>query len=239
MQYCSACQKALATVFVLDMREGAVAAQHNLCQSCAEQQGVVQPKPTALKLPQELLEDLLSAAPKAPGEGKRKAAKEGPACPGCGLTAAEFRTRGRLGCPRCYQTLRVALLPLLERLHDATTHRGRCLVRGAQRAEVPGPEAPIKEATIKEALTKEALTKEATPKKVGPGEAAPTKAADAPAPGGGPAAVKVETLSELKVRLAAAIQAEKYEEAANLRDQIKKREAGKRGAETDQAGGGA
>ena len=65
-QFCTACQKAMATVFVLDMREGAVVGQHHLCQGCAEQQGVVQAKTNPLKLPQELLEDLLGAAAKAP-----------------------------------------------------------------------------------------------------------------------------------------------------------------------------
>ncbi len=38
----------------------------------------------------------------------------------------QFRSRGRLGCPRCYEMFRQSLLPLLERVHDGTTHRGRC-----------------------------------------------------------------------------------------------------------------
>ena len=47
------------------------------------------------------------------------------ACPGCGMTPAEFRSKGRLGCPRCYETFRQELLPLLQRIHEAQSHSGR------------------------------------------------------------------------------------------------------------------
>lgn len=170
MQYCTACQKAIATVFILDLREGTVVGQHHLCQSCAEVQGVVQAKTSPLKLPPELLEDLFGSGPKPAPDPKRKGPKEGPACPACKLTAAEFKTRGRLGCARCYTVFRAALMPLLERVHDATSHRGRCLTRIAATSASP------------------------------------------------------DALADLQRRLNAAIGAEKYEEAAQLRDEIRRAE---------------
>ena len=41
------------------------------------------------------------------------------------MTPADFRSKGRLGCPRCYEVFRGDLMPLLQRIHEAQTHRGR------------------------------------------------------------------------------------------------------------------
>ena len=46
-------------------------------------------------------------------------------CPECGLTYAEFRTRGRLGCAHDYALFRKGLLPLLEKIHGKTQHEGK------------------------------------------------------------------------------------------------------------------
>jgi protein arginine kinase activator len=43
----------------------------------------------------------------------------------CGLTLAEFKAAGRLGCQHDYEALRAALEPLLERIHRAVTHAGK------------------------------------------------------------------------------------------------------------------
>src|ERR1043165_9043630 len=115
MQYCTACHKAIATITIMDLSEGQVSGQQQLCQACAETMGAVQPK-AQLKLSTEILEDLLGL--KAAGrEGKER--REG--CPGCGMTTAEFKVKGRLGCPRCYETFRAELLPLLQRVHESNS----------------------------------------------------------------------------------------------------------------------
>jgi protein arginine kinase activator len=41
------------------------------------------------------------------------------------MTLAEFRQRGRLGCPRDYEVFMPQLRDLLERIHGATRHSGR------------------------------------------------------------------------------------------------------------------
>ncbi|MCC6671348.1 MAG: UvrB/UvrC motif-containing protein [Planctomycetes bacterium] len=167
MNHCTSCQKAVATIHILDMKDGNIAGEQHLCAACAEKGGVVQSKTHALQWSVQALEDYLSGGKQA-GESGRRALKEGQTCPGCGLSAADFKMRGRLGCPRCYETFRPALIPLLERVHDATSHRGRYPGRGA----------------------------------------IPTADQD--------------TLAALQRRLAAAIAAENYEEAASLRDQLRR-----------------
>jgi protein arginine kinase activator len=121
MEYCTVCKKALATIHILELEDGEVVQQKNLCGSCAENSGEVQPKTTTMKITTQALEDLIGSL-KGEGAGGPEV---GPSCPGCSMTMAEFRTRGRLGCPRCYETFHKSLLPLLERVHDATSHRGR------------------------------------------------------------------------------------------------------------------
>ncbi len=123
MQYCNACQKAIASIHIMDLHEGNVVGQQHFCVSCAESAGVVQPKTPIKFSTTEILEDLLGGL-KTPQKDK-KGGDDEPVCPGCGLNASDFKMRGRLGCPRCYEVFRGSLLPLLERVHDGTSHRGR------------------------------------------------------------------------------------------------------------------
>ncbi|MCR9245610.1 MAG: UvrB/UvrC motif-containing protein [bacterium] len=195
MQYCSACQTALASVVILDLDDGAVTGSQHLCPTCAEQLGVAQPK-TPPKFSAEILEDLLGGL-QAPGAGsaagseagnedsaaetgsagkpRRGAARQqADACPGCGMTVSEFRSKGRLGCPRCYETYRNDLVPLLQRIHEAQSHRGR----------LPGRLAAA------------------------------------------PPATDERDLAQLRQRLEDAVRGERYEEAAKLRDDLRRLERG-------------
>jgi protein arginine kinase activator len=150
MQYCSSCQKALATIHVLDVSGWSITGQKHLCASCAESAGVVT---APIKISPEVLEELIGSA-KA-GEGKKTRGRGGgPSCPGCGLTTSEFRSRGRLGCPRCYQTFKQALMPVFDRVHDATSHRGR--FPGRRPPPLP---APSRIAALRRALA-DAITAE-------------------------------------------------------------------------------
>lgn len=167
MQYCSACQKNPATIVLMDLDGGSVSSQQHLCSPCAEKLGVVQPK-TPVKMSPELLEDLLGAA-----TGKPRAQKA-VGCPGCGLSLQQFKNTGRLGCPRCYETFRADLVPLLQRVHESSQHRGR----------LPGAvQQPV----------------------------ARTPQLD---------------LVDLRKRLDDAVRGERYEEAARLRDELRRAEKG-------------
>ena len=128
MQYCTACQKAIATTIIMDLDNGSVTGSQHVCQACAELLGVSSPK--APKFSAEMLEDLLGAS--KPPRGR----KPSEACPGCGMSPGDFRSKGRLGCPRCYDAFRSELLPLLQRIHEAQSHRGRL---PANLGEAPPP----------------------------------------------------------------------------------------------------
>lgn len=166
MQYCTACQKAIATIVIMDLSDGAVTGSQHVCAACAELLGIGPPKPP--KFSPELLEDLL---------GAKNVRPRGPrieTCAGCGMTPTDFRSKGRLGCPRCYETFRSELEPLLQRIHEAQAHRGRL---------------PVAASTTG----------------VGPDE---------------------RTLTDVRKRLEDAVRGERYEEAARLRDELRKLERG-------------
>ena len=46
-------------------------------------------------------------------------------CEQCGMTYAEFRKGGMLGCAECYRTFKAPLDSLLQRIHGNTQHAGR------------------------------------------------------------------------------------------------------------------
>lgn len=91
----------------------------HLCESCAqeylseagsssssqEESTVLQEKLAELSADDEQLDDLV--------------------CPSCGITFAEFRSQGRLGCPNDYLVFENELLPLLENIHDEVQHVGK------------------------------------------------------------------------------------------------------------------
>ena len=54
-------------------------------------------------------------------------------CSSCKFTFQDFRKVGRLGCQKCYDTLKDQLRPLLRKIHGADSHTGKIL---------PGKEAP-------------------------------------------------------------------------------------------------
>jgi len=166
MQYCKTCKKAIATIFVADLEGWGVVGEQHLCSACAEQAGVI-PAKQPLKLD---LQDLFGLTEGKPRRGGSKT--EDHACPGCGMSLSDFKVRGRLGCPRCYEDFRDHLVPLLERVHDASSHRGRCLRPHAHTTAEPHH-----------------------------------------------AALEVENLHR---RLAEAIQGERYEEAARMRDELRR-----------------
>lgn len=52
-------------------------------------------------------------------------------CPVCGITFAEFRQAGRLGCSYDYVCFQEDLEPLLTNIHGTRTHRGKRPTRSA------------------------------------------------------------------------------------------------------------
>jgi protein arginine kinase activator len=126
---CQGCGKAEAKIRLTEIVDGAKR-QLMLCSPCAQAKGnVVEPAPfqvASMSLPQSMdqmlapvLEALKSGIIKAPSKEPDKK------CPKCGITLAEFRKRGRLGCPHDYEAFGEELGSLLEKIHGSREHRGR------------------------------------------------------------------------------------------------------------------
>ncbi|MHC4469879.1 MAG: UvrB/UvrC motif-containing protein [Planctomycetota bacterium] len=118
MEPCQSCGKNPATVHLTEIvkdESGEDTKQEmHLCEECAQKQGV-----GPLLTPQSFLGQLVDPTQGATDE------ELSVTCPLCGLTYAEFRQRGRLGCSSCYKLFREGLCPLLERVHGSTQHLGK------------------------------------------------------------------------------------------------------------------
>ncbi len=98
---CDSCKQNEAVIHRIAVVNGKKSERH-LCAQCAKNAGFY-----SIKLPSfaELMD--LSAAEPAEQENTQ-------ACE-CGMTLARFRETGLLGCPKCYETFRDALAPIIER----------------------------------------------------------------------------------------------------------------------------
>jgi protein arginine kinase activator len=106
---CQRCQKREATRHESVLKDDGTWSEVHVCDPCAETGDLSVMTPASLV--QALVESataLSGARPLAPGR----------ACPKCGITYAEFRSKGRLGCPHDYEVFQGELLPLLERIHQ-------------------------------------------------------------------------------------------------------------------------
>lgn len=127
-----------ATVHLTDIVNKKKREAH-LCEKCARERNLLpeQPGPPVdlkalMGLMMNPLQALAPAAPPPPQDA---------VCPECGLTYPAFKAEGRFGCRHDYDAFRVALEPLLERVHRATAHVGKLPAvarRTARLAELRG-----------------------------------------------------------------------------------------------------
>ncbi len=116
MKKCQKCGKE-ATYIDVVIRKGGQIEETNLCDQCAQEAGLT-PKHY------QTVSDLLNQEV-AKQIGRPQATAQQPTCPNCGLTWSEFRERGVLGCPACYDEFEERLIPLLQRTHEGgTAHVG-------------------------------------------------------------------------------------------------------------------
>ena len=84
-------------------------------------------------------------------------------CPSCGASFEEITRSGKIGCADCYKTFRSQLLPVIQRIHGTTHHKGK--VPGGSALRVTGGEhqiMPVKESPLdeKKRLLKQAIEKQ-------------------------------------------------------------------------------
>ncbi|HEX5135757.1 MAG TPA: UvrB/UvrC motif-containing protein [Planctomycetota bacterium] len=146
---CQVCGKREAKIHFTEIREGKKTEMH-ICEQCAHE------KNTMMAFPAVLSQLVKGGGPPAPRESEAVPAT----CPGCGLAYAEFKAKGRLGCPRCYEAFGPVLIPLLEKVHGASAHRGKTpeRVKGAQasRRELADIEQQLASAVANEEYEKAA-----------------------------------------------------------------------------------
>jgi protein arginine kinase activator len=121
-----------ATVHLTEQVNGTKREVH-LCERCARERQLL-PNPPGPQINLKALLNLL-ATPLL-GQPAVVATPPETRCPKCGLTHAAFKAEGRLGCGADYEIFRATLEQLLERVHRAVGHVGKCptRVRAAVRA---------------------------------------------------------------------------------------------------------
>lgn len=118
---CDNCGNADAVIQLTKVKDNEMRVIH-LCEACAADEGVEYgTAATANTLP---LADFLAQIGKSMGEEAVAAGK----CPSCGLTPAQLKQTGRLGCAACYSHFEQHLRGLLRRLHGGTQHVGKVVM---------------------------------------------------------------------------------------------------------------
>ena len=116
-------------------------------------------------------------------------------CDSCGMTFEDFMNTGKLGCSNCYDTFESKIDPILKNIHGANKHVGR-LGKIASSSKLKDTDFKEHENNTKQDIEPENKTQNMENEKS-----------------------KEETL---KQELQKAIEEERYEDAAKIRDEIKK-----------------
>lgn len=109
---CDNCGKETAKVHYKEIKDGQTV-EYNLCENCALEKGLHSPKKHSFSIA-----NILAGMADEVGSSAIK-------CNACGLSYAEFRENGRLGCSECYEAFKEQLKPLLRRIHGSNVHLGK------------------------------------------------------------------------------------------------------------------
>lgn len=108
---CDLCNKP-AVVHEVTVRSGMKKEIH-LCEHHAKEAGIMMPGQQPIN--QLLTQFVISQSGKAAKTANK-------VCPSCGLSFAQFRQSGRVGCGQCYTAFEAELAPLIERAQNGGTH---------------------------------------------------------------------------------------------------------------------
>ena len=112
---CENCNDREATVHYTEI-EGNEKREIHLCEECYREK--LMPVQKVLDVA-DLLKGLLQGAMKEQGAAAKAI------CPTCGISLAEFRSAGRLGCPNDYHVFSEAIGPLIKKLQHDDRHVGK------------------------------------------------------------------------------------------------------------------
>jgi protein arginine kinase activator len=125
---CDICGKNPATVHLTEIIDDQMNELH-LCEACANQKSA--------QMEQQFgLSDLLAGLTEfeKPNNLKRETVIS-VKCDNCGLSYADFKKIGRLGCSECYTAFKKYLGPLLKRIHGSNFHVGKSPLKVAKTAK--------------------------------------------------------------------------------------------------------
>lgn len=121
---CDLCGKNPATVHLTEIIDEQMNELH-LCEECARHKSA--------QMEQQFgLSDLLAGMAEFDKPTKETDTESVLKCPNCGLTYADFKKIGRLGCGKCYDTFKKYLVPLLKRIHGSNKHSGKLPLKCAK-----------------------------------------------------------------------------------------------------------
>jgi len=138
-------------------------------------------------------------------------------CKTCGLPFEAYKRTLLLGCPECYVSFEKYLLPDLRKFHGEVRHVGRAPAPGDD-AEAESRPAELAFPPIGGESAKRVEPEDEIAAGAGQGEIEEVPAEDPPE------TQSQDSLAKLRPRLKAAVEAEDFEEAARLRDQIRELE---------------
>jgi len=99
----------------------------NLCKECSEEQGLSNPLLDISKVFGKIIIAILSEHLVLKADKKLSEEDKQQMCGSCGLSWADFKTTGRLGCSQCYNAFMENMKVLLRRLHGTNRHIGKKL----------------------------------------------------------------------------------------------------------------
>lgn len=114
---CDICGKNTATVHLTEIIDEKMNELH-LCEECARDKSAAMESQFGLS---DLLAGMVDFQKPFSKDEEPVTVK----CPACGLSYADFKKVGRLGCAECYNVFRKYLAPLLKRIHGSNQHIGK------------------------------------------------------------------------------------------------------------------
>ena len=126
-------------------------------------------------------------------------------CKGCNSTFEDILNRGKFGCPTCYETFETQIDNLLNKIHGSNRHVGRIGTFNVDKTNEK----------INNKCNDDSLVKNKDSLNINKEKSDASKNKEMS---------KEEKIEELKAKLKELVSQEKYEEAAKVRDEIKKEE---------------
>jgi Uncharacterized protein with conserved CXXC pairs len=118
---CEVCHKEPATVHITRIVNDQKTEMH-LCAQCARERGEVEMNFEPSFAFHNILAGLFEPESTMVSQRNRPVAVR---CSRCGMSLADIRRLGKLGCSNCYAQFERELEPLLKRIHQSTDHAGK------------------------------------------------------------------------------------------------------------------